>query len=107
MLSFYRGFAIGMKRIQQPWLNNEFLFRRSNLSTQLDELMEVAKDYLDRIVNHNKKLVIESNGANRDDRVIDLLLDPINEFSDQEILDELVIFALTVRNILKIWNFKL
>ncbi|CAG9810053.1 unnamed protein product [Chironomus riparius] len=89
------GFAIGMKRIQQPWLNTEFIFRRSKLSTELDEMMDVAKEYLDRIVNHNKKLHMESNGSIKDDRVIDLLLDPDNEFSDQEILDELVIFALT------------
>ena len=85
-----------MKRIQQPWLNNNFLFRQSNLSTQLDEMLEVAMDYLNRIVNHNKMLHIKSNGSVKDDRVIDLLLDPNNEFSDQEVLDEMVIFALTV-----------
>jgi len=86
-----------MKRIQQPWLNNEFILRRSKLSREVDEMMEVAKDFVNRAVNHHKELYIESNGAIQDDKVIDLLLDPENEFSDQEVFDEMVIFSLTVK----------
>jgi hypothetical protein len=95
-----------MKRIQQPWLNNDFIFRNSKISTELDEMMEAAREYLNKIVNHNKKLHIESNGAIGDDRVIDLLLDPKYEFSNQEIFDEMIIFALTVR-ILSKYNLKI
>jgi len=98
-LSILRGFAIGMKRIQQPWLNNEFIFRNSKISKEYDYMMILVKDYVNKVVNYNKKLTIETNGANKVDKVIDLLLDSKYDFTDREILDEMIVFALTVRTL--------
>lgn len=89
------GFAIGMKRIQQPWLNNEFIFRNSKISKEFDYMMVLVQEYVSKVVNYNNQLTIETNGANKVDKVIDLLLDPKHDFTDQEILDEMIVFALT------------
>ena len=86
-----------MKRIQQPWLNNEFIFRNSKISKEFDYMMVLVQEYVSKVVNYNKQLTIETNGANKVDKVIDLLLDPKHDFTDREVLDEMIVFALTVR----------
>lgn len=90
------GFGIGMQRIQQPWLRSDFLFKQTKISKQLDGLLVRVEEYIHKVVDYNKKLTVEMNGANRCDKVIDLLLDGKNNFTDKEIRDEMIIFALTV-----------
>ena len=99
ILYFNRGFAIGMKRIQQPWLNSEFIFRKSKISKEFDRMMILVNDYVSKTVNYNKQLTIETNGANKVDKVIDLLLDPKYNFSEQEIYEELILTTMAVSKV--------
>lgn len=83
-----------MERVQQPWLNNDFIFSLTKLSRRLYVVLSKTQVHLDKIAACNKKSSLENIQTN--DSVIDLLMDEKNKFTEREIRDEALMFIIAV-----------
>ncbi|KAG5684357.1 hypothetical protein PVAND_013592 [Polypedilum vanderplanki] len=77
-----------MKRMFSPWYNFKPLYKLSSLCKKLDEYFKILMENIENI----KKSHFESSEGIHKDIVINLLMDKNNNFSEEELKDELITF---------------
>ncbi|KAG5666300.1 hypothetical protein PVAND_017851 [Polypedilum vanderplanki] len=81
--------GITLRRIMQPWMSFEFLFKISQLSKDVKRIFGPIYSAVDKILEQNEHLRIESD--DKKGIFIKQLLNLKNEFSEEEIRDEIFI----------------
>ena len=81
-----------MKKMFRIWLNFEPLYKMSRLYKDLQKEYSVLVNFKNQVLKKNSEEILEE----KDEIFIKQLLDKKNEFSDEEIIDEIVIFLIAV-----------
>ncbi|XP_070504539.1 probable cytochrome P450 313a4 [Chironomus tepperi] len=79
-----------MKKMFRIWLNIEPLYKMSGLYKALQKKYNVLVNFKNQVMEKNSK----QNLDEKDEIFVKQLLDKKNDFSDEEIIDEVVIFLL-------------
>lgn len=81
-----------MKKMFRIWLNIEPLYKISGLYKELQKEYNVLVNFKNQVLKKNSNENLEE----KDEIFVKQLLDKKNEFSDEEIIDEVVIFLIAV-----------
>jgi hypothetical protein len=111
ILIFPRGREVMMKRMFQIWNNFEPIFKYINrkLYRDVNTCVGGVKKVGDEIIAENKKLKFNDDSTESDEErntkknLIDTLLDPKNNFSRKETIDEIATFIIAVSFFKKIF----
>lgn len=81
-----------MKRMFRPWLNIQFLNQISKLHKEIKKEYDVLVNYKDEVIKKNAQEDLSS----LDEIFAKQILDEKNKFTEQEVIDEVVIFMIAV-----------
>ena len=81
-----------MKKMFRLWFNIEPLYKMSSLYKDLQKEYGVLVNFKNQVLKKNS----EENLEEKDEIFVKQLMDIKNEFSDEEIIDEIVIFLIAV-----------
>lgn len=81
-----------MKKMFRIWLNIEPLYKISRLYKDLQKEYNVLVHFKNQVLKKNS----EENLEEKDEIFVKQLMDKKNELSDEEIIDEVVIFLIAV-----------
>lgn len=84
-----------MKKMFRIWLNIEPLYKISGLYKELQKEYNVLVNFKNQVLKKNSEESLEE----KDEIFVKQLMDKRNEFSDEEIIDEVVIFLIAVSNV--------
>lgn len=86
-----------MERVVKPWFYfmPDFVFNMTKLGRNLQNVVAYGAQYRRKASEIYDELVVKDYEAIKN-RVVDVLLDPKNDFSEIEIRDEFIIFVLGV-----------
>lgn len=81
-----------MKRMFLPWYNIDFVYKSSSLYRELQSQYNVLVNFKENVLGKNSKEDLSDKEI-----FVKQILDENNDLSEQEILDEMIIFLIAVR----------